>query len=521
MDEPIDRVRRALMRCLLLLVLPAAALADWSNFNRYHAIAELRIDDGGIAVDLRLTESGWSKLIAARTPEVSEGEAVAGLVVVGVPSGGRPTASPPATQHVAVGAEGNDGAAYYQAQWTLALPADAKTLQLRAGDGLAKDDLGLIVLHRGVPVSDLIALDKPLTLTLDQTDPWSSHFDDPALIRRHAEPRSYVYVEPYEVRHEVLIRLADLIGAIEPSGRNPSRIPAGQRPELKRKIGEFLLGKNPVTIDGEGLKPLLDRVEFVQFSRSGMLPVDEAQDLDVATALVGAVIVYLTGQPAQSLAVRWELLGPQTASRAVSVILGKESFDGYLTRTEPIFSWSREDALDPIPATETSDSAAVAAITELTGEKLAAMLQSLLHNAYRAFQLRDEEAVYDRLAKSLADPLLEDIYLQQRRSQLQQAKGLGGEGRVERIELLEAKRVDRARRDWTSILSGATGDAQREVEVEARWKALGEVSHWGHGHPRENLYAARLTLHRDAANGWKIAALHFLDGQRLGPVARR
>jgi len=130
------------------------------------------------------------------------------------------------------------------------------------------------------------------------------------------------------------------------------------------------------------------------------------------------------------------------------------------------------------------------------------LLQALLHNAYRAFQLRDEEKAYDRLAKSLDGDLLEDIYLQQRKAILRQAKGLGGEGKVDRIEVLESHR-DKA------------GQQPGVLRVTLRWLAHGTVSHWGHSHERHNLYQARLVLRHSNGGGFKLVGMEFIDGQRL------
>jgi hypothetical protein len=131
-----------------------------------------------------------------------------------------------------------------------------------------------------------------------------------------------------------------------------------------------------------------------------------------------------------------------------------------------------------------------------------ALLQSLLHNAYRAFQLRDEEKAYDRLAKSLDGELLDDIYLQQRRALLQQAQGLGGEGKVDRIEILESQAIP-------------LQEQPMAWQIAARWLAHGTVSHWGHAHERHNLYQARLTLRATTGGQWKITAMEFLGGQRI------
>ncbi len=131
-----------------------------------------------------------------------------------------------------------------------------------------------------------------------------------------------------------------------------------------------------------------------------------------------------------------------------------------------------------------------------------ALLQALLHNAYRAFQAHGEEQAYDRLAKSLGGDLLDDIYLQQRRAILGQAQGLGGEGRVDRIEVLESR-----------VLPADPSSAA--WQVESRWMAHGTVSHWGHSHERHNLYQARLTLRPVDGGQWRIVGMEFTGGQRL------
>ena len=46
------------------------------------------------------------------------------------------------------------------------------------------------------------------TLNLDWADPWYSRFDNPNLKRHHKSAlMSFLYVEPYEVRHEILARI--------------------------------------------------------------------------------------------------------------------------------------------------------------------------------------------------------------------------------------------------------------------------------------------------------------------------
>ena len=157
--------------------------------------------------------------------------------------------------------------------------------------------------------------------------------------------------------------------------------------------------------------------------------------------------------------------------------------------------WPGSFAVKPSQASSSSDD-----------DRIEPLLQALLHNAYRAFQLHDEEKAYDRLAKSLDGDLLEDIYLQQRKAMLGLSKGLGGEGQVDRIEVLESH-------------AHKLGQQPGMLRVTSRWLAHGTVSHWGHSHERHNLYQAHLTLRKTNGAGWKIVGMEFLDGQRLGQGA--
>ena len=483
-----------------LLLSAHPALADWAGFAGYAAVAEIAIEGRAIHLNLRVLDSALPRLAslaAPREPQPSW-ERLAGQLARIEDKAGKPLPGQPAGAPKANPADGS-AEPFHEADFDYALPEGAATLAIAPPAGVADRDIGLIALHRGVPVGDLAPLTRPLTLRLDPNDPWRSRFDDPARARRHAEPRSYVYIEPYEVRHEMLLRLRDLRPWLSLDAENPGLEP-GTKPDLKRKIGALLANRNPLLIDGVAAAPQIDRVEFVRFSREGVRPVDDAERLDANGALVGVMLSYLTEKPAERIVLAWNLFGGELQRRAVSVIQGRESFEGDMGPKQPAFEWSREEALDPAPPAETeADRPSPAARPDAT--ITAEILQALLHNAYRAFALRGEEAAYDRLAKSLDGELLEDIYLQQRLALLRQADGLGGEGRVDRIEILESKLVD----------SPQTSDGQA---VDARWIAHGTVSHWGHSHGRHNLYAARLVLRR-SAGGWKIAAMDFQGGQRL------
>ena len=571
---------RSLQIVLLLFVLLLAsgsALADWVDFSKFGGIAEYSVLPGEIRLNLRLkksslpTDAGLSGQSTASPPmwlamrlpviQARNGKPYTGRLQSLEHKTVEPVATPTGTS--------NGSEDYYEASLVYSMEKRLERFSIIPPEGAT---IGLVLLHRGIPVSDLMPWKKPLNLSLDWNDPWRSRFDDPEFVRRHAEPRSYLYLEPYEVRHEMLLRVKDFKPRLDLGLQDGHWVEEGEREALKKKIGDFLLAHNRLSVDGTDIQPQLDRVEFVRFDRSGIIAVGEHDRLESETALVGVMLAYLTDHPTRSLRLQWDMFGANKGERQVSLIKGKESFDGYMNPRQPFFDWSQEDSLDPAPPNEeTSDlisltqktvtpksahiffiSWMLAALifglslllfkprlvergivstvlglfvivavglifhplpgslakketyvpSALDEAQAKTLLQSLLHNAYRAFQLRDEEKAYDRLAKSLDGTLLDDIYLQQRKAILRQAKGLGGEGKVDRIEVLD------------SHVHGL-GQQPGVVQVTSRWLAHGSVSHWGHAHERHNLYQARLILRNSNEGGWKIVGMEFLDGQRL------
>ena len=120
--------------------------------------------------------------------------------------------------------------------------------------------IGFIAYHKAVPVIDFRYLGQAVKLNLDWQDPWYSRFDNPNLKRHHKSAlMSFLYIEPYEVRHEILVRTKDMEGWMDLGLRGNEYIEIDELEPLKQRIGEFLLSKNPVKIDGVAVRPILDR----------------------------------------------------------------------------------------------------------------------------------------------------------------------------------------------------------------------------------------------------------------------
>lgn len=142
--------------------------------------------------------------------------------------------------------------------------------------------------------------------------------------------------------------------------------------------------------------------------------------------------------------------------------------------------------------------------SQLSAEDGQAILDSLLQNVYRAFDFRDEEDVYDKLAISVSGDLLADLYLKQRNSLIVEQAG-GAQAKVEEI-VIEAVAVSESAKH-----AGA-------INLKAQWTALGQVGHWGHIHTRQNRYDAIVTI-KPIDGAWKIVDLELLEETRIDPFA--
>ena len=434
-------------------------------------------------------------------------------------------------------------------------------------EGRAQVTIGFIAYHKSVPVIDFRYLGAPATLNLDWTDPWYSKFDNPNLKRHHKSAlMSFLYVEPYEVRHEILTRVKDLQAWMDLGLRGDEYIEVDELEPLKQRIGEFLLTKNPVLVDGQALKPILDRANYVKVSITGIQLVEKPQRLEISTAIVGVIIAYITEGLPQQVTVDWQLFTDQVQQVPATATDPAGPLPTYLTPDDKVHTWTnflknyqmptvqqvavsdtlgdvkiplgsilfavailpvgwrlraarREGkplvtqsvvtlvllggALVSYPYTQVSVARPALMAGHLDDAQAQQLLQALLKNVYRAFDFRDESDVYDKLALSIEGDLLTDIYLQNRKSFAVQKAG-GAQAKVKEVDIQHAQAERQA------------GDIPTYA-IRGQWTATGTVGHWGHVHTRRNQYDAIVTVKADQGD-WKISGLELLEEQRIDPA---
>jgi hypothetical protein len=430
--------------------------------------------------------------------------------------------------------------------------------------GRARASIGFIVYHKSVPVIDFRYLGAPAHLQLDWEDPWYTKFDNPNLKRHHKSAlMSFLYVEPHEVRHEVLTRVRDLENWLDLGLRGNEYIEVDELEPLKKRIGDFFAGRNVVKVDGEAVKPIVDRISYVEVGVKGIQLVENPQRTEISTAIVGVILTYLTDSLPQQVTVDWDLFSDQLQKIPATATDPAGPLPTLLTPDSPLHTWTnylknyqeptvvRLDVRDTLGKISLPLASLIAVLVliplfwvlilnmrrgrsvsvqllmiavttvvaifaypyarievprhqalagELDSQQTHQLLQALLQNVYRAFDFREEGDVYDKLALSVSGDLLADIYLQNRKSFAVRKAG-GAQARVKTVEIRQAS---------------AEKLGAKVYNIRGQWTASGSVGHWGHVHTRTNQYDAIVTV--EAVDGyWKVTSLELLEEKRLDP----
>ena len=151
------------------------------------------------------------------------------------------------------------------------------------------------------------------------------------------------------------------------------------------------------------------------------------------------------------------------------------------------------------PFVRTSPGRAYARFIDPTPAAAGEILDGLLTNVYRSFDMRDESSVFDRLAVSVSGDQLTDIYLQSRKALELEQRG-GARGKVDDVAIQKVRSVER--------------QADGTFAVDGEWTVSGSVSHFGHTHFRQNRYHAVVNIVADG-DAWRIRMLTVLDERRL------
>ncbi len=414
--------------------------------------------------------------------------------------------------------------------------------------------IGFVVYHEGIAVNDFRYLGQRQVLNLDWNDPWYTTFENRNLRRTYFAPMNgFIYVEHYEVRKEIILRPIDLQRWVDLGLEGRETIPVEMQVELKQRILDFLDTRQPLAIDGEPRSPDFTRIDFLERTLKSSRVIDPPEELDVHSALLGVIYIFVTDGLPQKVTMNWDLFDDRIQKIPASAVDQAGPLPSFLDPDFPVLEWTnflknpvvptlaeispppslmrRVFAFLGWPASAVSITliawavvlflrsdprrtfvaalGAVSVFLAATGffwgtgprpsaEAASEVVGGLLHNVYRAFDFRQEARIYDTLERSIEGDLLTDIYLQTRRG-LELANQGGAQAKVKDIEL-----------EGLEVNPGKDGG----FSADATWVVRASVGHWGHVHQRQNRYRAALDI-RPVGGVWKLFAVEIMEEERL------
>lgn len=414
--------------------------------------------------------------------------------------------------------------------------------------------------------STTLRFDWAQTLSEDASDAeWDTWFEkqrEATLgITSYSSVYSFIYIEPVEVRHEMLIPLATLATILPVKHQDPAFVEVSEQDAVRESIRKWLLDVNPVLLNGERVRPEFTRIDFYSLNLSDFAAQAAAQRVSMASGRVGVIMTYRTPDDVvRDVSMSWATYY-STMTKVPAVVIGypnrldRFEFSRFNTAADNTLKWQcrPEDLPAAIAAVKVEvgekpqlripvagllamlaaagsalfigrgrrlvvagvlivagiamRNLAVVSIEhpwkkppELAAEEAGKVFTSLHQGVYRSLDFGNEERVYDALSAVVDGELLEELYLQLRQSLELKEQG----GAIARIgSIVYDKGEPISRQD--------SGLAWPGFRFRSTWTVAGTVEHWGHVHERQNQFDAVFTI-EPREGEWKVTRMD-MEGQ--------
>lgn len=363
---------------------------------------------------------------------------------------------------------------------------------------------------------------------------------------------SFLYIEDYEVRHEVLMPLAVLAESLPLNHRDPSTLSVSEQRQLQPAVETLLMQHIDLQINHVAARPRQTNCRFVGTDWQQLVTETEATPISVVDGRIAVVHSYPVTEPVQAVQLTWNLFSESIFGiqqivlhdddmqrNVLTYLAGRNRFEWIDTR--PAAAIRIAPLVSPKPASKSrstvwwlifagvaASALFLAAILQPRRSQRNSLLgagllvtavtawqsfepeptndesftgsqqqirQSLLLNLYAAFEYRDEQQIYDALSVSCDASLTQRIYLQLAES-LRHADQGNAIAAIRSVTFPEI-----------------TTDAMN-LDSECSWVVSGTVEHWGHVHERSNRFRARLDVDW-IGNSWKLTNLQITDQQQV------
>jgi hypothetical protein len=305
---------------------------------------------------------------------------------------------------------------------------------------------------------------------------------------------SYIYLTDQEVRHEILVPLLSFEKWLKLERKNPDFLEVVEQERAKNKIEAFFQDRNPMEINGLSVKPQLARLNFFGLDINDFALNAKPRRVGVYQARLGIILAYPSSQTTRTVKMEWDTFNQHAPFlRSVVYVHDNKPKEHFFVKDKALFEWK-----NPKPKVAQPVTAVKYKLGERLSEEDAKLVFKQLHgNIYRAFDFREDRAIYNALASGVDGDLLRALYLQFKRSLLMAEQG-GARSRVQEVK----------------IVAGKMKPKKSSFTYDCTWRVTGTVEHWGHIHTRENEYEGTFAI-SSTQTGWKITDYDLHRQKRL------
>lgn len=405
--------------------------------------------------------------------------------------------------------------------------------------------------------------------TDEEWDAWFERQKDEALgITSYGSVYSFLYVEPAEVRHEVLIPLANLRLVLPMEHEDPAFIDVPEQDAVRELIIDWFSHVNPTLINGVPVEPEFTRVDFLRLGMKDLARRPEPQKVSLANGRVGVIMTYRPASDiVRTVSLQWTKFNGTILRKIQSRVFTYPEdfrmfeFSKFQSEEENTFVWEVDEAAVPSPSQAVAveqppketlsipvattvcvliavllqlfslrslNRISVALVivaammwpfarteidspfqsrTPMTATQATQVFERLHSGAYSALAFGSEQLIYDVLANSVDGELLETLYLQLRESLAIKEQG-GAIARVQSVDYADGE-----------VLQNDGAPEWPGFQFRSRWDVSGTVEHWGHIHERQNQFCAVFSV--EPREGlWKITDMKIEEQQSTSSKPR-
>ena len=390
-------------------------------------------------------------------------------------------------------------------------------------------------------------------------------------ITSYSSVYSFVYLEPAEVRHELLIPLATLGTIIQLRHQDPSFVDVPEQEQIRSDIQKWLENQNPVLINGQSVSPLFSRIDFYSLDLSDFAAQAEPRRVSMASGRVGIILTYRpVDGVVRDAALTWSQYYSSMTKIPAVVIAGPDKverfeFSRFNKPEENTLKWACPSDQLPQPVApapvqlpapdriripvaglllllcaigtlwlvprRTAQNPlrwGISGITATAGlallflplgaleidhpwkrpEVSAAAASEVVQSLHRGMYRSLDFGTEDRIFDVLSTTV-DGPLLEQLYLQLMDSVRVREQGGA-------AARIRSVDYELAELLPRGTGSDTPQYpgfSCQVRWVVAGTVEHWGHVHERQNLFDGRLTVEpRDGE--WKITRMDILGQEQ-------